>query len=176
MGINYVSIPKFQRCSRWSLGMDKYFHPTLYWSWLIIHAGIQLIHVSEKGSVNLASMACGMDELQWRHNERDGVSNHQRLNCLLIHLLRRKWKQTPKPRVTGLCERNSLVTGEFPSQRASNTENVSIKWHHHFVVATLQMERCLSNYILWVGSRYKTISKTCHCKQHSKGQRPLVGL
>ena len=30
MGWNYLSIPKLQRCSRWSLGMDKWFHPTLY--------------------------------------------------------------------------------------------------------------------------------------------------
>ena len=33
--------------------------------------------------------------------------------------------------VTSLCEGNSLVTGEFPSQRASNAENVSIWWRHH---------------------------------------------
>ena len=25
----------------------------------------------------------GPSPLQWRHNERDGVSNHGRLNCLL---------------------------------------------------------------------------------------------
>ena len=30
--------------------------------------------------------------------------------------------------VTGLCEGNPPVTGGFPSQRASNTENVSIWW------------------------------------------------
>ena len=29
-------------------------------------------------------------------------------------------------RVTGLCEMNSPVTGEFPAQRASNAGNVSI--------------------------------------------------
>ena len=40
-------------------------------------------------------------------------------------------KETPKLRVTGLCEGNSLVTGEFPAQRASNAENVSIWWRHH---------------------------------------------
>ena len=34
-------------------------------------------------------------------------------------------------RVTGLCARNSLVTGEFPAQMASNAENVSIWWRHH---------------------------------------------
>ena len=36
-----------------------------------------------------------------------------------------------KLRVTGLCVRNSPVTGEFPTQRASNAENVSIWWRHH---------------------------------------------
>ena len=29
VGWNYLSIPKLQRCNRWSLGMDKLFHPTL---------------------------------------------------------------------------------------------------------------------------------------------------
>ena len=31
-------------------------------------------------------------------------------------------KNTSKLRVTGLCEGNSPVTGEFPAQRASNAE------------------------------------------------------
>ena len=35
-------------------------------------------------------------------------------------------KKTSKLRVTGLCVGNSLLTGEFPAQRASNAENVSI--------------------------------------------------
>ena len=60
--------------------------------------------------------------LQWRHNERDGVSDHQPHDCLLNRLFRR---------VTGLCEGNSPVTDEFLTQRASNAENVSIWWGHH---------------------------------------------
>ena len=32
-----------------------------------------------------------------------------------------------------LLEGNSLVTGEFPQQRASNAKNVSIRWRHHVV-------------------------------------------
>ena len=35
----------------------------------------------------------------------------------------------------GLYEGNSPVTGEFPSQRASNAENVSIWWRHHVCVS-----------------------------------------
>ena len=40
-------------------------------------------------------------------------------------------KKTPKLRVTGLCEGNSPVTGGFPSQKTSNTENISTRWRHH---------------------------------------------
>ena len=64
--------------------------------------------------------------LQWRHNGRDGVSNHQHHDCLLNHLFRRTSKKTSKLRVNGLCAWNSPVTGEFHAQRASNAENVSI--------------------------------------------------
>ena len=71
--------------------------------------------------------------LQWRHNECDGVSNHQPHNCLLNGLFRSRSKKTSKLRVTGLCAGNSPVTGEFPAQRASNAENVSISWRHHVV-------------------------------------------
>ena len=40
-------------------------------------------------------------------------------------------KKTSKLRITGLCEGNSPVTGEFPAQRTSNAENVFIWWRHH---------------------------------------------
>ena len=40
-------------------------------------------------------------------------------------------KKTAKLHVTGLCEGNSPMTGEFPAQRASNAENAFIRWRHH---------------------------------------------
>ena len=69
--------------------------------------------------------------LQSCHNEPDGVSNHRRLACLPNRLFGRRSKKTSELRVTGLCEGNSPVTGKFPTQRASNAENVSIWWRHH---------------------------------------------
>ena len=69
--------------------------------------------------------------LQWRHNGRNGVSNHRHLKCLFNLSLRCRSKKTSKLRVTGLCEGKSPMTSEFPSQRASNAENVSIWWCHH---------------------------------------------
>ena len=35
----------------------------------------------------------GEPALQWHHNERDGISNHQRLDCLQNHLFRRRSKE-----------------------------------------------------------------------------------
>ena len=62
------------------------------------------------------------DALQWRHNERGGVSNHRRLGGLLSRLFRRRSKKASKLRVTDVCEGNPPVTGGFPSQRASDAE------------------------------------------------------
>ena len=71
--------------------------------------------------------------LQWRHDKRDVVSNHQPHDCLLKRLFRRKSRETSKLRVTGLCAGNSPVTGEFPAQWASNAESffhlMTSAWH-----------------------------------------------
>ena len=45
--------------------------------------------------------------LRWRHNDNDGVSNHQPHDCLLNRLFRHRSKKTSKLRVTGLCAGNS---------------------------------------------------------------------
>ena len=84
--------------------------------------------------------------LQWRHNEHESVSNHQPHDCLLNRLFRRRSKKTSKLRVTGLCAGNSAMTGEFPAQRASNTENVTIWWRHH-EQTTVNLEQYL--YLLY---------------------------
>ena len=78
--------------------------------------------------------------LRWRHNDRDGVPNYQRLDCLLNRLFRRRSKKTSKLRVTGLCEGNSPVAGEFTTQRASNA--VSIWFRHHEAMVMRHVEIC----------------------------------
>ena len=62
--------------------------------------------------------------LQWRHNERDGVSNHQPHDCLLNRLFRRSSKNIK-------ALRHCPLWREFPAQRASKAVNVSIWWRHH---------------------------------------------
>ena len=42
--------------------------------------------------------------LKWRHNERNGFSNHWHIYCLINHLFSRTSKKTSKLRATGFCE------------------------------------------------------------------------
>ena len=70
----------------------------------------------------------------------------QTCKARLFQLFRRRSKETSKLRVTGLCVGNSPGTGEFPAQRASNAENISIGWRHH--------EFWHWNLIVFLGSRY----------------------
>ena len=75
--------------------------------------------------------------LQWRHNGRDSISNHQPHDCLLNRLFRRRSQKTSKLRTTGLCAGNSSGASEFPAQMASYAENVSIWWcRHDFCIFT----------------------------------------
>ena len=66
--------------------------------------------------------------LQWRQNERDGISNPQPQDSLLYRFLRLRSKKISKLRVIGICEGNSPspMAGEFHAQGANNAENVSI--------------------------------------------------
>ena len=98
--------------------------------------------------------ACCWQPLRWRHNERDGVSNHQPNDCLRNHIFRRRSKKTLKLSVTGLCAGNSPVTGEFPAQMASIAENVSIWWRHHeltfvYIYWFVSFQQWTDEYLTW---------------------------
>ena len=69
--------------------------------------------------------------LQWRQNERYGVSNQRHVDCFFNRLLRHSWNNTSKLCLTGLCDGNRRVTGGFPPQRTSNAENVCFWLRHH---------------------------------------------
>ena len=79
-----------------------------------------------------------VSSLQWRHNERDCVSNHLRLHCLFNLLFRRRSKKTSKLRVTGFCEGIHRWLG-----------NVSIWWRYHMCFIHI-----LDKLVTWMHSWY----------------------
>ena len=62
-------------------------------------------------------------KLQWRCNERDGVSNHRRPDCLLNRLFMRRSTKTSKLLVTGFSEGNPTVM--IPLNNWPVTQNMS---------------------------------------------------
>ena len=102
--------------------------PCTYWQTRLLQMSMRQI----SDELQRQKSACvSTISLRWRHNGRDGVSDHQPHDCLLNRLFGCRSKKTSKLRVTGLCAANSPMTGEFPAQKTSNAENVSIWWRHH---------------------------------------------
>ena len=98
-------------------------------------------------SFKVASLALGeiswLPQCQWFHpNERVWIKIHIavtspwppkafQIHRLFFDALRLTSKKSSKPALLVLCEGNPPVTGGFISQRASNTENVSISCRHN---------------------------------------------
>ena len=102
---------------------------------------------TNNSTFKVGGLHCYRKSLLWRHNERDFVSNHRRLDCLFNRWFRRRWKKTSKPWVTSHCEKNLPVTGWFPSQRASNAEMLPF---HDVIMWTTAMA-----ILLWYNLCYK---------------------
>ena len=85
-----------------------------------------------------------------------------RLKSPALRLFRHSSKKASKLHVTGLCEGNSPVTGEFIAQRISDAENVSVWWRHHDSKPLLLCS--FSNYIIIVAGVMTTDSPkpVCH--------------
>ena len=90
-----------------------------------------------------------MNPLQWRHNGRNGVSNYQPHHCLLNRLFRHRSKKTSKLHVIDLCVGNSLVTGEFPAQMASNVENDDVIMHRMFCLMYVRDDFVMGTMLSW---------------------------
>ena len=102
--------------------------------------------------------------LQWCHNEHDGVSIHHPHHCLLIRLFRHRSKKISKLCVTGLCAKNSPVTGEFPAKCTGNAESVSIWWRHHDKLRLRTRDAKSQKpepYHIEAGSKWPTFCRCC---------------
>ena len=102
------------------------------WNFAIYHNGYDVCipmvgytlcsHVTRNTSNKYITMTS-----QWARWRLKSPASQLLFNCSF----RCRWRKTSKPLVTGLCEGNSSVTGEFPAQRDSHAEYISIWWRHH---------------------------------------------
>ena len=105
--------------------------------------------------------------LQWRHNDHDGVSNHQLHGWLLKRLFWRRSKKTSKLRVTGLCVGNSPGPVNSPHKGPVTRKNVSIWWRHHDYNKTAHTFPSAASinrrYYCKKGKKGKIIMGKCYC-------------
>ena len=83
--------------------------------------------------------------LHWRHNDHDGVSNHQPHGCLLNRLFRRRSKKTSKLRVTGLCVGNSPGPVNSPhkgpvTRKMFPFDDVIMWWMRNYMSLFMRMQ------------------------------------
>ena len=88
--------------------------------------------------------------LQWPHNEHDGVSNHQPHDYS---------GADQRKHQSSASQAMATVTGEFPAQKASNAENVSIWWRRHvpsgnFDIQTTMHQNETKRPLWWLDGRY----------------------
>ena len=116
------------------------FLPSIWWpndsEATLMYTGKLIQHQIIAYKIKRGALYFSGDEkaLGRRHYERNGVSNHRRLDGLLNRLLRRKSEKTSKIHVTVFCEGTLPVTGDFFSQRDSNPENFHLmtsSWKLH---------------------------------------------
>ena len=76
------------------------FHLAQYFIWAQFY-----LSLLPQVRFTVTAMVCADFSLQWRHNEHDGVSNHQHHHCLLNRLFKAQIKENTKaPRQWPLCE------------------------------------------------------------------------
>ena len=123
-GGNTTALSRF----RWSVYL--YSSGLLHWHWgdrIVDQVFWCTDHATHKALYAFSKIqGCNIlvNHLQWRNNACNGVSNHWRLDRLLNHCSgadQRKHQSSASLAFGG----NSPVTGEYPVQMASNTENVS---------------------------------------------------
>ena len=78
-----------------------------YWDYYLGVVNLRQVTATDFNMKHTLISPSGPWSLRWRHNDQDGVSNHQPHGCLLNRLFRRRSKKTSKLRVTGLCVGNS---------------------------------------------------------------------
>ena len=122
--------------------------------------------------------------LEWCHNERGGISNDRRHDCLLNRLSRHRSQRKSTLSVTGHCEGNSPGTRVFPAQRANNADNVSIWWRHHESSFNFSnpspVPSIKENEPIFIHLVFITLGDRAICSPHYQNQiwsiRPLIDL
>ena len=146
---NYLSIPKLQRLHRWSLGMDKYFHPILYNGCdYISMLGLKLNHVSKRGHIWRQWRSDNSMPLQWYRNKRDGVSDHQPHDFFYSNVYSGTDEREHQSSAS-LAFVRGIHRSTVNSPHKRSETRVSIWWRHHVNAAMYSLEQAIETLVIW---------------------------
>ena len=78
-----TSIPKLQRLRRLSLGMDKWFYPTLYWAFDYLYMlGLKLNHISKGGGAEAQSVGLCFNRDVTCRTQTEWMGYNLRIRCI----------------------------------------------------------------------------------------------
>ena len=102
-------------------------------NWVIIGSANSLYPMRRPAGSWTNNHLWSKNKLQWNMNQSTNIFVKEIgiENVVCARLFRRRSKKTSKFCVTGHSPGNLTVSDEFPSEMASNAENVSICWRHH---------------------------------------------
>ena len=104
--------------------------------------------------------------LRWRHNDHDGVSNHQPRGCLLNRWFTRRSKKTSKLRVTGLCAGNS--PGPVNSPHKGPVTRKMLPFDDVIMILGIyhMFHRSWATLLIMLMCVDQTVVCVCHCQPH----------
>ena len=115
------------KCSQWlQSGGQRDYHSI---SVIILHTAQQLSQLRK--SIPYFTHKSPWWTLQWRHNEHNGVSNHQPHDVYLSVYWGADQRKHQSSVSLAFVRGIHRWTVNSPHKGASNAENVSIWWHHH---------------------------------------------
>ena len=82
-------------------------------------------------TINAVSMISRIPSLQWRHNKRDGVSSHRRLDCIPNRLFGCRSKKHKNSASVALVRGIHRWPVYSRHKGQYNVENITIWWRHH---------------------------------------------
>ena len=135
MGWNYLSIPKLQRLHRWSLGMDKLFHPTLYNECNYLSMlGLKLNQVSKTGP-RKAWQETGCVVAHNPISDKSGCSHYNISSHIWIYIYIKTWYSIP-------IRSNNHKWKYFSTSCACDTKSTS----EHIVLLTIDLKTTFANW------------------------------
>ena len=129
-------------------------------------------------TMNAVSMISRIPSLQWRHNERDGVSSHRRLDCIPNRLFGCRSKKHQNSASVAFVRGIHRWPVYSPHKGQYNVENITIWWRHHDSNGQRDLTRFHRTFwVMYIHMLYASLpNNPCTCMRHLINIKNIPGM